>query len=161
MLNNRYSIRPAEEEDFEVIAHFPQNDEELYYMFPKAVYPLTAEQLIEAKRQRFEATVITCYNEVVGYANFYEAMHGKYCSIGNLIVHPQFRSQGVATYLIASMERLAQEQYHAKEVHISCFDTNTKGLLLYSKLGYKSYDIERRTKYNGEPTALIKMKKVL
>lgn len=161
MQHNRYVIRPAKEEDLEVIAGFPQNEEELYYMFPKAVYPLTAEQLLEAKRQRYDATMVTCNDEVVGYANFYEAIANQHCSIGNLVVHPQYRSQGVASFLIAAMEQLAHEKYNATEVHISCFDANTKGLLLYAKLGYKPYDIERRIKYNGDPIALIEMKKVI
>jgi len=161
MQRNWYNTRPAKNEDFQAIAAFPQNEEELYYMFPKAVYPLTAEQLSEAKRHRYEATVVTCNNEVVGYANFYEAIPDEHCSIGNLVVHPQYRSRGVATFLITAMEQLAQEKYNATEVHISCFDANTKGLLLYAKLGYKPYDIERRIKYNGDPIALIEMKKAM
>ena len=161
MQDHPYSFRAATDDDMAVVASFPQSQEELYYLFPKAVYPLTAEQLIEAKRQRFEATVVESNDEVVGYANFYEAIPGKHCSIGNLVVHPQYRGQGVASFIVQTMEQLAREKYAATEVHISCFDANTKGLLLYAKLGYKPYDIERRIKYDGAPIALIEMKKMI
>ena len=161
MQENTYSFRPATDDDMTVIAGFPQSEEELYYMFPKASFPLTAKQLAEAKQPRFEATVVECRGAVVGYANFYEAIPGKHCSIGNLVVHPLFRNQGVATFLIVTMEQLARQKYAASEVHISCFNPNTNGLLLYTKLGYKPYDIERRLKHNGDPIALVEMKKVI
>lgn len=69
-------------------------------MFPKADYPLSPQQLIEAMKQRFECIIALCNNEIVGYANFYEVIKGKYCSIGNMIVNPNYRNQGVATFLI-------------------------------------------------------------
>lgn len=40
-----YKYRDAYENDFEQICLFPKNEEELFYMFPSASYPLTADQL--------------------------------------------------------------------------------------------------------------------
>ena len=105
--------------------------------------------------------VVLCEEQIVGYANFYEADYGDHCSIGNLIVHPQYRNQGVATYLIGKMERLAKDKYAAKESHLSCFEVNQKGLVLYQKLGYVSYALETREKGNGDCALLIEMKKLL
>ena len=38
-------IRNVEENDLKEICNFPQNEQELYFMFPKADYPLTVDQL--------------------------------------------------------------------------------------------------------------------
>jgi hypothetical protein len=53
------------------------------------------------------------------------------------------------------MEHIAIEKYNVSELHISCFNTNTKGILLYTKLGYIPYETEKRTKIENEALALI------
>ena len=59
------------------------------------------------------------------------------------------------------MERLAKGKYAAKESHLSCFEANQQGLVLYQKLGYVSYTLEKREKGNGDCALLIEMKKLL
>ncbi len=76
-----------------------------------------------------------------------------------MIVNPIFRAKGVGTYLINIMEEKAISKYKVKEIHISCFNQNVTGLLLYSKLGYVPYEIEKRFDKKSLPVALIKMKK--
>ncbi|QTH45427.1 hypothetical protein J4772_14025 [Cohnella sp. LGH] len=61
-----FQYRDATDADFPVIASFPQNEDEAFYMYPKSTYPLTAEQLRLAED----------------------------CWIGNVIVPPSSRGSG-------------------------------------------------------------------
>lgn len=152
------SYRPVEAKDFELICNLPQNAEELFFMFPKAEYPLTVHQLEVAVSNRYDSTIIVLNNEVVGFANFYEVVQNHYCSIGNVIISPDYRNSGIGTFLIKTMEQIASEKYNVTELRLSCFNNNTKGILLYTKLGYVPYEIEQRTDKEGNQIALIKMK---
>lgn len=158
---NDLSYRPVEIADLESIRKLPQNAEELFFMFPKAEYPLTEGQLKTAVNNRFDSTVVLLNDEIVGFANFYEKEENHYCSIGNVVVSSKYRNQGIGAFLIQTMERIALERYNVLDIHLSCFNTNTKGILLYSKLGYTPYAIERRMSSQGESLALIKLRKVL
>ena len=153
------SYRKIEKNDFEKICKLPQNAEELFFMFPKAEYPLNPNQLESAVQSRFDSTVILSNNEIVGFANFYEVKKHEHCSIGNVIVDSNYRKMGIGEYLIKTMENTGIEKYKVSEFHLSCFNTNTNGILLYSKLGYKPFDIEKWMDESGKITALIKLKK--
>lgn len=151
--------RAVEKDDFEVICGFPQNSEELFFMFPKAEFPFTVKQLKIAVESRFDSTVILHDKEIVGFANFYEVKENEYCSIGNVIINPNFRNKGIGGFLIKTMESIGIKKYNVSEFRLSCFNTNTSGILLYSKLGYKPYGIEKRTNHKNEISALIEMKR--
>lgn len=151
--------RPVEKRDFKQICQFPQNAEELFFMFPKAEYPFTLSQLETAVRNRFDSTVALQGEEVVGFANFYEIKENHHCSIGNVIVNPKFRNQGIGESLIKTMESIGIEKYKVSEMHLSCFNTNTNGILLYSKLGYKPYAVEKWIDKENKPIALIELKR--
>lgn len=153
------SCRPVESKDFETICNLPQNAEELFFMFPKAQFPFTVDQLKEAVRNRYNSTVVLANEEVVGFANFYEVEQNRYCSIGNVVVCSQYRNQGIGRFLIETMEDIAAKQYNVSELHLSCFNTNTKGILLYSKLGYIPYKIEQWTDKANNKVALLELKK--
>lgn len=147
--------------DLDAICKLPSNEEELFFMFPKANYPLVVEQLQNTLKVRFEPTVILWDNEIVGFANFYEVKEGQYCSIGNVVVSSDYRNRGFGKFLIMVMETIAKTKYNVSEIHLSCFNTNINGLFLYSKLGYKPYEIEKYIKNENEISALIEFKKVL
>ena len=153
------SYRVLQNDDLDTICKFPRNAEELFFMFPKAEYPLTVTQLEETLKNRFDPTVILYNEEIVGYANFYEVEENYYCSIGNVIIKPDYRNKGIGQYLINTMENIALQKYKVSEYRLSCFNTNTNGILLYSKLGYKPFDIEKWENKDGHPLALIRMKK--
>lgn len=152
------SVTPA---DILALCDFPQTPDELFYMFPKANYPLTPEQLSEAIAQRSGSTVIEADGEIVGFANFYKAEHGGICALGNVVVAPTARGQGVARYLVQCMIGLAREQFAAKEVWVSCFNHNTAGMLLYPQLGFVPFGIEKRQAPDGSRVALVQMKQIL
>ena len=157
----KLSFRSAQTSDLEKVCQLPQNKEESFFMFPKADYPLSEKQLEAVMANRSDSTVILLDNEIVGFANFYEVKENNYCSIGNVIVNSYFRNKGIGKYLIETMESIALEKYNVREMYISCFNMNTKGILLYSKLGYISYEIEERLDKEGRKVALIKMKRSL
>lgn len=149
--------RPIEEKDIPVVCSFPLNEEELFFLFPKAAYPLTPAQLKDAIAQRSDSTIVEADSTVVGFANFYTWELGGKCSIGNVIISPSARGLGVGRYLIKCMIETAVSIHQAKEVRVSCFNQNTVALLLYSGLGFKPFSIEERRDKNGNRVALIHM----
>lgn len=127
-------------------------------MFPKALWPLSVDQLSLAISQRFESTVLLAGTDVVGFANFYKCEPGMSCSIGNVIVSPQVRGKGAGRYLVETMTAVAFDKYHVQQVEISCFNQNVTGLLLYTKHGFLPYSIEERLDPAGNRVALIHMR---
>ncbi|AXA56401.1 GNAT family N-acetyltransferase [Pseudomonas thivervalensis] len=152
--------RPVTADDIKTICSFALDARELFYMFPKAQYPLTEAQLADAIAQRFDSTVVEAGSRVVGFANFYRAETAGVCCIGNVIVAQEARGKGVATFLVKTMTALAFDRYDASEVQISCFNENTAGLLLYPKLGFLPFAIEERVSPDHRRTALIQMRRV-
>jgi ribosomal protein S18 acetylase RimI-like enzyme len=151
------TYRPVQEADIPFICRFPQSEHELYFLYPKASYPLTIEQLKNSIDQRTDSTVVLLDDRVVGFANFYICEEGEKCAIGNVVVAPDTRGQGVGKYLIETMVQIAFTKHKAKEVHISCFNQNVAGLLLYQKLGFRPVAIEERIDKEGNRVALIHM----
>src|SRR4030065_461696 len=131
--------RPIEEKDIQVICGFPQSEDELFFLFPKAAFPLTTSQLQNAIAQRSDSTVVELGGKVVAFANFYRWEAGGCCSIGNVIVSPAARGRGVGRYLIEQMINLAFSKHQAAEVTVSCY------------LGGPVLDRER-TPLNSTPT---------
>lgn len=154
MLSHR-EVRP---DDVARVCSFPQSAEELYFLFPKATYPLTPEQLRRAIEQRHDSTVVLLDDQVCGFANFYVREHAGACAIGNVVVAPEARAMGVGRYLIETMIRKALVQHRAQEVRISCFNRNIAGLLLYAKIGFVPFAVERRVDQLGARVALIHMR---
>ena len=148
--------RPFSTSDLQTICSFPRGETELFYFYPKAVYPLTPEQLQDAIDRRSDSTVIEKEGAVVGFANFIRWNNG-ICHIGNVVVAPSSRGEGVARYLIKTMITLARERHSASAVRVSCFANNTAGLLLYKKLEFTPYDIEERRGHDGRRIALVHM----
>jgi ribosomal protein S18 acetylase RimI-like enzyme len=150
--------RPIAEKDIQVICGFPQSEDELFFLFPKAVFPLTPLQLQDVIEQRSDSTVVELSGEIVAFANFYLWESGGRCSIGNVIVSPAARGRGVGRYLIEQMIGLAFSKHQASEVTVSCFNQNVAGLLLYPKLGFQPYAVEERQDKKGNRTALIHLR---
>lgn len=150
--------RPVEEKDIPLICGFPQSEEELFFLFPKASYPLMPVELKAAVARRRDSTVVEADGEVAGFANFYLWEKGGRCAIGNVIVAPAVRGKGVGRYLIERMIELAFSKHQAVEVTVSCFSLNVAGLLFYPRLGFEPYAIEERRDKKGNPAALIHMR---
>lgn len=150
--------RPVTAQDIPAICGFAQSEEELFFLFPKAEFPLTPAQLQDAIAQRSDATVVELDGAVVGFANFYRWERGGSCAIGNVVVAPVARGRGVGRYLIERMIELAFTRHQAGEVTVSCFNGNVAGLLLYPKLGFRPCAIEERRDRKGKRVALIHLR---
>lgn len=152
------SHRPAEERDLARVCTFARSEEELFFMYPRADFPLSVEQLRLAALERADSTVVERDGEVVGFANIYQWETGGRCTIGNVIVSPAARGCGVGSYLIGRMIELALGKYRAAEVGVACFNHNVAGLLLYPQLGFRPYAVEERRDREGKRVALIHMR---
>lgn len=155
------SHRPASAGDLAAIVGFPQNPEELFFCYPKASWPLTVGQLAAAMAERRDSTVALLDGRVAGFANFYQWQHGDFCALGNLMIAPWARGQGVAQYLVTAMEQLARAHYKAGRLQVSCFNANSAGLLLYPRLGYQLDQVLERRDPQGARVALIQFSKAL
>ncbi len=149
---------PLEEKDIPTICELPQNADELFYMFPRATYPLTASQLSEALETRHDSTVIEMDGEVVGFANFSQCKFRGRCSLGNVIIAPKARSKGVGRYMITSMMGIAFDKHEATELIASCYNHNVPGLLFYPRMGFRPYAIEEKRDKQGARVALIHLR---
>jgi len=154
----RLTHRPAKEKDIPLICTFPQNQDELFFISPKASYPLNPQVFIEAINHRSDPTVAELDGKVVGFANFYRWKMGGSCYIGNVIIAPFARGVGTGQYLIEQMINIAFLKHKASEVIVSCFNQNIAGLLFYPKLGFSPYEIEERKDKQGNQVALIHMR---
>jgi ribosomal protein S18 acetylase RimI-like enzyme len=152
-----FSHRPVQDEDMPLICQFPKSEQELFFMFPQANYPLTFEQLKTASDQRCASTVVLLDQRVVGFADFYHCHPGETGAIGNVIVAPDNRGMGVGRFLITAMIGIAVEKYQVKVIQISCFSQNDIGLLFYTKLGFKPVFIEEFIDNQGGRHASIHM----
>lgn len=150
------STRPVTTADLPLLCTFPDTAQELFCLFPKANYPLTTQQLAEAIASRRASTVVEKDGEAVGFANLYQ-WEGGVCAIGNVMVAPSARGQGIGKYLIHAMLKIACTTYQANEVRIACFNHNTSTLLLYAGLGFQPFSIEQRLDKSGRKLALIAM----
>ncbi|PWC33318.1 GNAT family N-acetyltransferase [Azospirillum sp. TSO35-2] len=164
------SHRPLADADIPTICGFPRNAEELYFLFPRAVWPLTPDQVRATLDVRRDPTVVTIpadpaaggsdggRERVVGYANFATFEDGRTASIGNVSVDPSLRRHGIADYLVRTMMDRAFDHHRLPELTLYCFNTNTPALLLYAKLGLTPIALETRVTPWGDPIALFKLR---
>jgi ribosomal protein S18 acetylase RimI-like enzyme len=153
-----YESRGAKEEDFEMIARFPQDRKEAFYMYPRGSYPFSPDQLYEVSLTRAIPTVILKDDEIVGYANVYDWAEGESCWLGNVIINPIFRGKGAGKHLIEVLKNRAKEELNVEEVNLVCHNINTNALLFYNKLGFKPYDFKTILDYENNEIAGIVMK---
>ena len=144
--------------DFNILNHFAQSAQELFYIAPFATYPWDAESFAESTTQRLSNTVFTENNAIIGFANYYDVEFSDKGFIGNVMVNPAYRRQGYGKQIVQHMIEMGFATHRFKEIHLSCFSANTAGLLLYRKLGFKPYAIEQRTDYKNESVALMNFK---
>lgn len=150
--------RPLIDADIERICTFPRDARELYFLFPKASWPLTPEQVRESLGARRDPTVVLQGGKVVGYANFATFDEGRSASVGNVSVAPDTRRAGVAKYLLHAMMDRAFGHHGLPELVLRCFNTNTPALILYGKLGFVPVAVEERATPWGERIALFTMR---
>ncbi len=156
-MNTDLSFRPVRDDDLPAICTFARTPEELYFLAPRARFPLDVEQLATSIALRSDSSVVCRGEQVLAFANIYKREQGA-CYVGNVAVASQARRQGVARFLMQQMARLAAERYGASELRVSCFNSNTAGLLLYSRLGYTPFALEERLDSRQQPIVLIHLR---
>ncbi|HEY8329782.1 MAG TPA: GNAT family N-acetyltransferase [Pseudomonas sp.] len=156
-MNTDLSFRPVRDDDLPAICTFARTPEELYFLAPRASFPLDVEQLATSIALRSDSSVVYRGEQVLAFANIYKREQGA-CYVGNVAVSPQARRQGVARFLMQQMARLAAERYGASELRVSCFNPNTAGLLLYARLGYTPFALEERLDSRQQPIVLIHLR---
>lgn len=148
---------PATEAHFQGIANLVPSAEELYLIYPSAVFPLDLPQLTQLMRTRKELTVIIQNKTVIAFANLYQVKQNRSAFIGNVVVSHTHRGLGIGKALTLHMANICKEKYNAT-AHLSVFSFNSHALLTYSKLGFQPYAVEQRNNLNKKPVALIHMK---
>ena len=152
------TFRAVQAQDIARICGFARTEEEQFYFFPAATWPLTEAQLQASVDKRSDSTVIELDGVVVGFANFYKWENAGTCTVGNVIVDPQTRGKGIGAQLIKQMIDIARTRHQASEVTLSCFHSNVAGLLLYPKLGFVPFAIDERQDKQGRRLALIHLR---
>lgn len=152
------TFRAVQAQDIARICGFARTEEEQFFFFPAATWPLTEAQLQASVDKRSDSTVIELDGVVVGFANFYKWENAGTCTVGNVIVDPQTRGKGIGAQLIKQMIDIARTRHQASEVTLSCFNSNVAGLLLYPKLGFVPFAIDERQDKQGRRLALIHLR---
>lgn len=156
-MNTDLAFRPFRDTDLAAICRFARSAEELYYLAPRARFPLDVEQLAGSIAQRSDSSVVYRGDAVLGFANIYKREAGA-CWVGNVAVAPEARRQGVAGFLMRQMAQLARERHGAGELRVSCFNPNTAALRLYARLGYTPFALEERLDGQQQPIMLIHLR---
>jgi len=134
----RFGYRGLTQADLETICSFPQSAEELFFVSPRAVYPLTPEQVWTTAQERQYPTVVydADTSNLVAYANLYDWDEATgACWLGNVITAPAYRGTGAGAYLLRVMEEQAAS-LGARTLKLYCLNPNTRALWFYLKHGF-------------------------
>lgn len=152
------SFHPATSADLPELLTFPRSQEELFYFFPSASYPLTLQQLQKQLSKHHQSTIMLKDNKVIGFANFYNVKNRNIAFIGNVIIKLEERQKGYGEQLLRHMIKLGFDELKLKELHLSCFNQNTKALLFYHQLGFKPYAWEVRQDYKQSDVIMLHLR---
>lgn len=152
------TLREATPADFPAIVRLVPSREELFYVYPKGRYPFSEDQLHALAASRHALTVALRDGTVAGFANLYDVQPGRWAYIGNVIVAPARRGQGIGRALVSHMIHRARDEYGVAEVRISVFRDNTPALLLYAGLDFLPYALEQRQDPAGRSVPLLHLR---
>jgi RimJ/RimL family protein N-acetyltransferase len=139
------TLRTVKDSDLEALLLFPKSTLELFYFSPSASTPFNLLQLKKIiKQQQRESIVLEHNKQLLGFANFQPIKQYNIAFIGNLIIHPNKRKQGLGYYFLSHLIAKGFQELQLKEIHLSCYQTNTNALSLYANLGFQVYAEEQR-----------------
>ncbi|WP_070971231.1 GNAT family N-acetyltransferase [Vibrio sonorensis] len=147
----------VQENHFGQIAKLITTPDELYSVCPNGRFPWDVEQIAEIAQQRSNLTVVKDNDKVVAFGNLYNVVANESAFVGNIIVSDEYKGKGIGKRLLEFMINECREGHNAVP-HLSVFNYNTRAMLLYTKLGFKPYDVEQRANHKGEPVVLIHMR---
>ncbi|MBF0453584.1 MAG: N-acetyltransferase [Magnetococcales bacterium] len=149
------SHRPTLDADIPLICQFADSQQSLFFFFPNAVFPLTPQQLQVNVKSRFGSTTVLFNGRVVGFGNLYNHPENGLCYLGNLLVDPSKRGEGIGRYLVQTLIDLGFNNPHVDTMHLCCFNENIRGLKLYFSLGFRPFSMEFMDRPGGGEAALI------
>lgn len=144
--------------DLKVIAQLPEDEIALFYMFPKARYPLDVIQLESIVKNRFESTVFLLNDKIIGYANVYLYNDEKEPYVGNVILSKEYRGMGFGKEMVQTMISKAKSKFKTDSVKIAVFKSNINVYNMYQSLGFQEFKTEIREDFKGNKEELIFMK---
>ncbi|MFC5528720.1 GNAT family N-acetyltransferase [Cohnella yongneupensis] len=150
--------------DLETISSFPQSVEELFYIGPRFVYPLTPEQIVNMLVNRASPTVVVNADndQPIAYANLYDIdAEQSTCYLGNVILASAYRGKGVAEYLLNVMMTRAREEHRISRLKLYCHNTNTRALIFYTNHGFIPCGSKIIDNHEGRKIASIEMERAL
>ncbi len=139
----KLTLRVIKDSDLEKLLLFPKNTLELFYFSPSANTPFNLSQLKKIINQACESIVLEGQQQLLGFANFQLIKPHNIAFIGNLIIHPNKRKQGLGYYFLSHLIAKGFQELQLKEIHLSCYQTNTNALSLYKNLGFQAYAEEK------------------
>lgn len=147
MTDHPIAVVPMEKEHIETLVAL----EQLCFSAPWSADALAGE--LQNPLAVFRVAFIE--GKVAGYVGMQHVLdEGFVC---NIAVFPQFRRQGVATALLQTLDRYAQEHGMAT-ISLEVRQANTAAQQLYEKMGYELVGRRRRFYQNPVEDALIMTK---
>ncbi|MBA3052741.1 GNAT family N-acetyltransferase [bacterium] len=136
----KYKILRAEIKDAEEILKLQklsyQSEAERYNNYD--IQPL--KQTTREVQEQFEGHVFLkaiCEGEIIGTVRAHE--NNGVCYIGKLAVHPNMQNKGIGSALMNEIEKC----YTPEKFDLFVGSKSDKNILLYQKLGYSIYKIEK------------------
>ncbi|KXF80540.1 GNAT family N-acetyltransferase [Enterovibrio coralii] len=145
----------ARPEHYSQIVNLITSPEEAFLVDPKGRFPWDESRITQLSCERAELTVGVKGTEVVAFANIFNREGRVF--IGNVVVSPFHRRQGVGRALLKHMLSQLSNKLQTN-ASISVFESNTPALRLYKQLGFEIYAKEIRSNHEGNDVLLMHMK---
>jgi RimJ/RimL family protein N-acetyltransferase len=116
-----------------------ESDEELLWLAPSTVPPLTVEKVTAWKKPNGEAFLLTCENDPlpIGYGELNPMRHEPdHLWLGHIIVSPPYRRQGTGQAFIQAMLDHAFHRFFASRVSLIVFPANQAAVRCYRRVGF-------------------------
>lgn len=126
--------------DAQLIKDLYRNQQDLNYAWPKARYPFSEKQW----RDQFppssnnSSLVFKIGNQIIGHIALLANPDDIYLCY--VILHPDFRGQGLAEKMIFEAEMFCRLNYPYDELHLNVEKNNPRAIKLYKRMGYKVCD---------------------
>lgn len=152
------AFRPAAEADYPAICALVPTEDELFLVYPRGRHPFSVDQVAALAKSRHALTVAVDGDDVIGFANLYDLIPATSVFIGNVVIAPPRRREGLGRRLTQYMLDLAFNVYPVPEARLSVFSHNAPALRLYAGLGFEPYGLEWRQHPRGEDWLLLHMR---
>ena len=102
--------------------------------------PPLKQTLSEIEEEFFHKTFLKAHGFVMIVGSVRAAVDGGTCSIGRLIVHPEYQRKGIGTQLMSAIEERFPS---ALRIELFTGEKSEGNIRLYERLGYRTFRTER------------------